>query len=74
MVKLLDRVSVVVCRLGVTFPVITKMCLQTEVMEEVFAVGSDLIFVSPSPGQVQNQVLSLERISLNHTVACQWVW
>ena len=47
MVKLLEGVNAVISRLGITFLVITKMCLQTEATKKVFAVGSGLIFVSP---------------------------
>ena len=49
MVKLLEGVNAVISsRLGITFLIITKMCLQTEATKKVFAVGSGLIFVSPS--------------------------
>lgn len=48
MVKLLEGVNAVISRLGITFLVITKMCLQTEATKKVFAVGSGLIFISPS--------------------------
>ena len=57
MVKLLEGVNADISRLGITFLVITKMCLQTEATKKVFAVGSGLIFISPSLDRYETRPL-----------------
>lgn len=57
MVKLLEGVNAVISRLGITFLVITKMCLQTEATKKVFAVGSGLIFIIPSLDRYETRPL-----------------